>query len=383
MSWSIRVARVSGIDIKVHATFLLIVLWGAYSFGKQAGLRGALFGAMMVCCLFTCVVLHELGHSLVAQRFGVRVREILLLPIGGVARLLREPEKPWHELLIAVAGPAVNVVIVLALGVLLVLGFPPGYLGGDPAGMKVFEPSLRTFLWWMFSGNIVLAVFNLIPALPMDGGRVLRSAMAMVVGRPRATNIAGFIGQVLAAGLVAHGLTSKQPFLALIGGFVFLGATQERMAVEANSAVSGLRAGDVCAPNAILLSPGDALGAVIELMMRTTQLNFAVVHGASVVGILTRDDALRVVRQYGPGAYIAAVMHRDLAEVDPNTPLEEVRNRLMEREGRPVVVRGGSGYLGVLGLEDIGRVGNIATALKRGGLSPRAPQARSGEQLGS
>src|SRR6187431_2543008 len=121
MSWSLRIARVSGIDIRIHATFLLVVLWGSYTFGKYGGLRGAAFGALVVCSMFTCVVLHELGHSLVAQRFGVRVREILLLPIGGVARLLREPQKPWQELLIAIAGPAVNVVIVLALGALLVL----------------------------------------------------------------------------------------------------------------------------------------------------------------------------------------------------------------------------------------------------------------------
>jgi Zn-dependent protease/CBS domain-containing protein len=380
MSWSLRVARISGIDIRIHATFVLIVLWGAVDFGRREGLRGALFGALMVCSLFLCVVLHELGHSLVAQRFGVRVREILLLPIGGVARLLREPQKAWQELLIAVAGPAVNVVIALALWVLVLVAFPAGYLSGN--WKMVPEASLRTLIAGLLFGNIGLAVFNMIPALPMDGGRVLRSALAMVIGRPRATNIAGFVGQVLAAGLVAYGL-KESPILALIGGFVFLGATQERMGVEANSALQGVRAGDVCAPNAILLSPGDSLGAAIELMMRTPQHNFAVVHGPSVVGTLSREDALRALRQYGPGAYVAGVMQRELAEIDASTSLDEVRNRLMELEGGPVVVRSSSGYLGLIGLEDLGRVGSIAAALRRGGVLPRGARARSGEQLGS
>jgi Zn-dependent protease/CBS domain-containing protein len=386
MSWSLRVARVSGIDIRIHATFVLIVLWGAVEYGRREGLRGALFGALMVCSLFGCVVLHELGHSLVAQRFGVRVREILLLPIGGVARLLREPQKAWQELLIAVAGPAVNVAIAVGLALLVVVAFPPGSLGafvGAWNGPKMPDISLGNLIGWLVTGNIALAVFNMIPALPMDGGRVLRSALAMVLGRPRATNIAGFVGQVLAAGLVAFGLMKSQPILAIIGAFVFLGATQERMGIEANSALRGVRAGDVCTPNAILLSPGDPLGAAIELMMRSPQHNFAVVHGPSVVGTLSREDALRALRQFGPGAYIAGVMQRELAEVDADTPLEEVRNRVMELEGKPVVVRGTTGYLGLLGLEDIGRVATIAAALRRGGVLPRGTGARSGEQLGS
>ena len=383
MSWSLRIARVSGIDIRVHLTFLLIVLWGALDFGRRGGIHGAFFGALMVCSLFTCVVLHELGHSLVAQRFGVRVREILLLPIGGVARLAREPQKPWQELLIAVAGPAVNVVIAIALAVLVLVAFPTGYLHSEWNAGKLPEPSLRTFIAGLLYGNVALAVFNMIPALPMDGGRVLRAALAMVIGRPRATNIAGFVGQMLAAGLVAFGLVKSEMVLALIGAFVFFGATQERMGIEANSALRGLRAGDVCAANAILLSPGDTLGAAIELMLRSTQHNFAVVHGSSVVGCLSREDALRAVRQFGPGAYIAGVMQRELAEVDVNTSLEEVRNKLMEFEGRPLVVRGEVGFVGLLGLEDIGRVGSIAAALRRGGLLPQAARARSGEQLGS
>jgi predicted transcriptional regulator len=155
------------------------------------------------------------------------------------------------------------------------------------------------------------------------------------------------------------------------------------MAAEANSALGGLRAGDICAPNAMVLSPGDSLGAAIELMMKSTQHNFAVVHGSSVVGCVSRELALAAVRRYGPEAYVAGVMQRDLAEVDASSSLDDVRNKLMEAEGKPVVVRSATAYLGLLGLEDLGRVGSIATALRRGGLLPRGAQTRSGAELGS
>jgi Zn-dependent protease/CBS domain-containing protein len=374
MSWSLRIARVFGIDIKVHASFALIVLYFAFENGKRGGLRGALFGTLVVCCLFACVVLHELGHSLVAQRFGVGVREILLLPIGGVARLEREPEKAWHELLIAVAGPMVNVVIAVTLGVVGLLGFEQGYFTGSFTS----TPDLRNLLGMLFAGNVLLAVFNMIPALPMDGGRVLRAALTMLIGRARSTRIAALLGQVLAAGLFVIGvMRPDHMMLALIGAFVFLGATQERMAVDANSALSGFAAGAVCAPNPVVLSPGDTLGAAIDVMLRSSQHHFAVVHGTSVVGLLSREDALRAVSRVGPGAYVAGVMERELGVIDASAPLDEVRTRLLELGNRPLIVRSADGYLGILGLEDLSRVAAIATALRRGGLLPQRTSATS------
>jgi Zn-dependent protease/CBS domain-containing protein len=383
MSSSLRIARVFGIDIKVHASFTLIVLFCAFDFGRHTGLRGALFGAFFVCCAFACVVLHELGHSLVAQGFGVTVREILLLPIGGVARLEREPTKAWQELLIALAGPMVNVVIALTLGVVALLSFGPGYFPDMRAGVphSTYAPDLRNLVGWLFYSNIVLAVFNMIPALPMDGGRVLRAGLAMLMKREQATRIAGFVGQVLAAGLVVLGVMQQGlqgTILALIGAFVFLGATQERLSAVANTALSDFNAGDVCSPHPVVLSPGDSLGAAIQLMLRSAQHHFAVVHGSSVVGALSREDALAAVRRVGPSAYVAGVMERDLEIIEASTPLDAVRTKLTELGGgRPLIVRNGEGYLGLLGLEDMNRVARIATVLRRGGLLPQRVQTQS------
>jgi Zn-dependent protease/CBS domain-containing protein len=376
MKWSFRIARVSGIDIRVHATFALIVLLGALYFGEIFGVRGAFFGALLVCCLFTCVVLHELGHSLVAQRLGVQVREIMLLPIGGVARLMREPAKPWHELVIALAGPLVNVVIALAL---LLLGLATLGMAWIPTlgETMLASPSAASLLGWLLLGNVMLAVFNMIPALPMDGGRVFRALLAMVIGKPRATQIAASLGQVLAAGLAAFALLNHDLMLALVGGFVFLGATQERHAVESVQAITGLRAGDVCAPNAVVLSPGDPLGAVVQIMLRSSQTHFAVVHGERIIGTIAGDDALRALRQAGPAAYVAGAMCREIVEVDASTPLPELRSQLIELAGRPVVVKGPNGYIGLLGLDDISRVATLATMLRRGGMVARAQESRS------
>jgi Zn-dependent protease/CBS domain-containing protein len=385
MAWSFRIARVSGIDIRVHATFTLIVLLGAFEFGMKGGARGAAFGALLVCCLFGCIVLHELGHSLVAQRFGVKVREIVLLPIGGVARLMRDPSKPWHEFLIAIAGPLVNVLIAAVLAAVAFFAFGPGWLfgvlggvAGDPAGGSVYgQPSAPGLLAWLLTGNLIVAVFNMIPALPMDGGRVFRSLLAMLLGRPRATRIASIVGQVLAAGLVVLGL-HQNLMLALVGGFVFLGAAQERFASEATESLAGLKASDACSPNALVLSPGDPIGAALELMLRSPQTYFAVVHGDRIIGALTREDAVRGARRAGPMAYVAGAMQRELGEVDAATPLAELRATLIEHGGRPVAVRGGNGYLGLLGLDDISRVSTLATALRRGGIVARREEPQSG-----
>jgi Zn-dependent protease len=315
--------------------------------------------------LFACVALHELGHSLVAQRFGVSVKEILLLPIGGVARLGREPSRPVHELLIAIAGPLVNVVIaiVLVLGSLLVLG-PGWFSGGSFARAALEGPSLATFVASLLFSNVALAVFNMIPALPMDGGRVFRSLLAMVLGKLRATYIAATVGQLLAAGLALLGLVTSNVILVLIGGFVFFGASQERSAAKAAETLAGLGAGQVVDPRALVLAPGDLLGVALHHAVRASQSHFAVVQGDRVVGTLSREDMLRYLHVQGPMAYVAGVMQPELVEIDASTPLSEVRTRLIELGGRPLVVRGPYGYLGLIGIEDLARAAMMSHALR-------------------
>jgi Zn-dependent protease len=366
--WSLRLGSVSGIDIRVHFTFALLVVLSASQLGQLHGSRGALFGALFVICLFACVVLHELGHSLVAQRFGVGVREIVLLPIGGVARLLSEPKKPLHELLIALAGPFVNVLI--ALGLFAALRVSPSSLfEGDALQKHVFgAPSTRGLLVLLLQGNIVLAVFNMIPALPMDGGRVLRALLSFFFGQVRATNIAAGLAQVLAVALAFYSLSHDQPMLVFIALLVFMGAGQERATARTNELLAGLKAGEVCDPQAITFAPGDSVGAAVDQTLRSSQAHFLVTHGVHAIGTLSRDDLIALAGRVGLHAPLASITRREPPSVPPDMPLSEVRRLLQEGGGAPVVVRSEEGALGVLGLEDISRIASLTDHLARGGV---------------
>jgi Zn-dependent protease/CBS domain-containing protein len=372
VKWSFRVLRVFGIDIRVHATFLIIVWVGALEWGQRYGSSGYLFGSLLTLTAFVCVTLHELGHSLVAQRFGVEVKEILLLPIGGVAQLRREPGKALHELLIAVAGPLVNVLIAAILFAVL---RPQGLDEVMPrAGSEVFSaPTWRGFAGWLLFFNVGLALFNMIPALPMDGGRVLRALLTMWVGKPKATRVAAGLGQVLAVLIIVYAFWGPGgPLLAIIGVFVFLAAAQERSSQTASSALSELRAGEICDPDALALSPGDQLGVVIDELLRSSQSAFAVLHGNDLVGVVTREDVLRSAPTLGPAAPVSQIMRRELKAVRAEIPLDQLRSILIEHRS-PAVVMANEGPLGVLTLEDLGRVAAVMQELASRGLRRPVP----------
>jgi Zn-dependent protease len=238
MSWSIKLTEIAGIPIKMHLTFLLIVLLGAWQWAGRSGdpVGGALFGALLMLALFLCVLLHELGHSLTARYFGIQTHEILLLPLGGVAQLSKNPDQPRQELWIALAGPLVNVLIALLL---IVIGLTPqvklfDYVldGRGLSAALGAELSLNTLLLWLLSANVSLVLFNLIPAFPLDGGRILRALLAMGLGHRRATRIASGIGQFAAVGFFLFGLLNGNLILALVAIVIFVGATQETAAAE-------------------------------------------------------------------------------------------------------------------------------------------------------
>ena len=369
MRWSFRIARISGIDVRVHVTFALAVIYFALGFSGVHGARGAAFGLLLICALFACLTLHELGHSLTAQRFGVLVSEILLLPIGGVARLTSEPRKPVHELLIALAGPFTNVVIACLLW--LVLGQYHVRLDLSDWG-ELVEPTPLGFVRALFWGNVVLALFNMLPALPMDGGRVFRALLSLVMGRSRATRIAANLGQGIALCLLAIAFRKDWPPLGLVGLFVFVGAAHERAAARASELLSELRAGEVCDPNAVVFAPHEQVGHVLDTLVRSPQAHFAVFYGKELVGTLGRDQVLALAPRVGLEAPLSALMRREFFAVDAGTPLDEVRRRLLELAGRPVVVRSLTGYAGVLGFEDLQRITVVAARLAQAGI--RRPQ---------
>lgn len=365
MKWSFPIARVAGIDIKVHATFFLILVFGALQWGGPHGAPGAAFGVLLMVCLFACVVLHELGHSIVAKAFGIPVREIILLPIGGVAIMQKNVEKPVHELLIAVAGPLVNVVIAIGLGIAAGPRLP-GAL--DP---KLFAPdapaapTAATLLVWLFALNVSLAVFNMIPAFPLDGGRVLRALLAMGMGFPKATRVASNIGQAIAVALGLFAVLNGQLFLAFVAFFIFMGAGSEKAEEQARHVLTTLRVGDAYNKYALTLAPGDHVSKVVDYILTSYQPDFAVVQGTALLGIVTRQDVLRTLATDPQDLFVAGVMNRDVVRVAAADSLDAVRKTMAEREVRVVAVYEEERFLGLVSAEDLAEALLVATFVQR------------------
>lgn len=376
MGWSYRVARVSGIDIKVHMTFLLIVLLFAVQWGAVHGLNGALFGTLLIIALFACVTLHELGHSIAAQRFGIAVREIILLPLGGVALLSRNPTRPVQELIIALAGPAVNVVLAFVLGMLLLLVGDMSVLdsGAMLSGLDA-EPSLTTMLIWLLEANILLVLFNMIPAFPLDGGRVLRAVLAMFMGMRRATRVAATVGQGFALLLGSFALITLNLFLLLIAVFIFLGARGETFEAQASTVLNTHRVGDAYNKHVLTLSIGDRIGKVLDYVLTSYQPDFAVLQGNRLLGVVTRDDALRALSRSAADAnildvYVTTIMQRDVVRVPAEATLDQVRQMMNEQSTRLVAVYEGETYLGLVNNDDMAEAFAVLTFMERFQQSP-------------
>ncbi len=354
MRWTFNLLQVRGIDIKIHATFLLILALGGLEWGRAHGAVGFVFGVSIMLALFACVTLHELGHSVAAQHYKIPVREIVLLPIGGVALLEKQPDKPSQELVIAAAGPAVNVVIAV---VLAALGGPLAALDGHGLVAGVAPtPSLSTFFAWLLAANITLVIFNLIPAFPLDGGRMLRAALAMATDHRRATVIAAGVGQVAAVGLGVLGIVSGNFILGLIALFIFFGAGAERFQVRATSAVAGVSIGDAYDKDAVTLRPGDRLSTVFDTMLANPHQNdFAVTLGGRLLGVVNRQDVRRMQAVGAENPYVAEVMERQVPQVEASADLDEVQQRMGAERVRLVAVYAGDRFLGLVSREDLRR----------------------------
>lgn len=321
--WSLQIAVVAGIPIRLHFTFFL----GLIYFGLMGGHGFNWTNVAMVIALFVCVVLHELGHSLVALRYKIPVSDITLYPIGGVASIEKRPA-PVQEFWIAVAGPAVNVVIAVVLW--FVLGRP-----STVAAILAANSRLVTIMVI----NVWLVVFNMIPAFPMDGGRVLRSILAMNMPAERATSIAAGIGQFIAILFAIWSFTSHgSVVLMFIAFFIFVGAGQEAAAYRQAAMVEGLRASQAMMTDVRTLTVGDTLKHAADVLLSTSQHDFPVVHGEVVQGVLTLNGLLRGLAEEGPNAYVAGVMDRDFASVLPDAELSAALAQIEEDQASVVVL---------------------------------------------
>src|SRR6266550_1238898 len=350
MRWSIKIARIAGIEVRIHITFLLFLAWIGLSYYRIGGTPAAAAGVLFILALFACVLLHEFGHALAALAFGIPTPDITLLPIGGVARLQRMPDKPRQELVVAIAGPLVNVVIAAALIFLLDRRADFEDLG------RLQMPEID-LLAKLASVNISLVLFNLIPAFPMDGGRVLRSLLAMALPYSRATQIAAWIGQALAFAFGFVGLFSN-PMLIFIAFFIFLGAQQEAAMAQMKDLALNLPVSEAMVTHLLTLPAHATLDDAVEALLHTSQHEYPVLDGAGrVLGVLTRDDMITALKRHGPATPVVDVMHRDLPVVGPHDPFGEAF-RLMQESASPalpVVDRVGR-LLGLITPENIGEM---------------------------
>jgi len=344
MQWSLTIGRIAGTAIRIHVTFLLFLLWIAITDYRSGGFEAAKSSVVFVLLIFACVVAHEFGHILTARKFGVKTPEVTLLPIGGVANMERIPEDPWQELLVAIAGPMVNVVIA---GLLIMVG---GVAVGE---LQSIDLEKATLLQRLALINISLVVFNLIPAFPMDGGRVLRALLAMRLGPQRATDIAAKLGQCFAFLFVAVGLFLS-PMLIFVGLFIYIAAVSELQANMLRRFAEGLTVGEGMEQTVRCLSEKILLSEAVDALLASSQRAFPVVDAKQMpVGLLERDDLLRGLKEKGPDATVTSVMRKP-AVTGATVPLNDAVVN-MNRQGlrTQLVVDANGRFAGMLTLENV------------------------------
>lgn len=356
--WSWKIAHVAGIDVNIHITFILLIGWIALSyFLTERNLTATIKGVVFILALFLCVLLHEFGHALAARKYKVQTKDITLLPIGGIARLERMPENPREELWVAFAGPAVNLVIAGFLFILVIFNSGIGAIG---------QISLTngSFVERLMATNASLALFNLIPAFPMDGGRILRALLGTRLEYMRATQVAAMLGQGIALIFGFIGLFTN-PFLIFIALFVWIGADQESSMAKMKSALSGIPVSRAMMTQFNTLTPHDTLAQVIELILSGSQQDFLVVDGGNVTGVLSRQDLVSGLSKLGQNGLVSDAMSRDFSMVDSSQMLGKVSECLKTTQCRIMPVMHNGELVGMLTMDNIGELLMIHTALKK------------------
>jgi Zn-dependent protease/CBS domain-containing protein len=354
MSWSLPIFRIYGIQLRIHVTFLLLIGWLAFGYYAQGGSAIAFWRVIFVLLLFVCVVLHEFGHAIAAKHYGINTPDITLLPIGGVARLQRMPDEPWQELVIALAGPLVNVVIALTLFVFV--GWR-GFSVEDAA-------SGADLLVQLLAINVILVLFNLLPAFPMDGGRVLRALLATRLSYARATQIAASIGQVCAFIFGFLGLFGN-PLLIFIALFVYMGASQEAALAQIRDISRSFPVSSAMVREFRSLPQTATLQEAVDALLATSQHDFPVMdETGSVAGVLTRHDLIAALRKHDPQIQVDGVMRRDIPTVTTGTRFEEAF-RIMQECNCPVVpvLDGMKRLVGLLTTENVTELMMVHSAM--------------------
>ena len=337
MRWSLTIGRFGGTAVKIHVTFLLLLAWIGFSAWRQQGPAAARDSVVFIVLIFACVVLHEFGHILIARRFGIKTPEVTLLPIGGVASMQSLPEKPSQELAIAIAGPLVNFAIAIVL--LLLVG------GINSADFAQLDDPRVSLLARLAAANVFLAVFNLVPAFPMDGGRVLRALLAMKYGRAKATQMAASIGQAFAFGLGFLGLFGN-PLLIFIAIFVYVAAAGEAQMTAFHELARGLSVAQAM-ETSFAAVPADAkLSDAVETLLATAEHEFPVVDAfGKPIGLMMRRDILAALKDHDREEAVADFMRAPIETLRGTTPLEAAIDRFYQEDVSGICVVDRDGVL--------------------------------------
>lgn len=359
MSWSLNIGTVAGTVVRIHLTFLLFLAWIFAASYATSGAATAWSTLLFIVLLFLCVLLHEFGHIFTARAFGVTTPYVTLLPIGGVAQLERIPEEPGQEFLIAIAGPLVNVAIAAALVLFAGANLQASAAAIDNAQISMIDR--------LAAVNLFIALFNMIPAFPMDGGRVLRAALASRLGYVRATEIAAAIGQFVAFALGFIGLMVN-PILIFIAIFVYLAASSEAHMVALRAVTRGVPVGHAMMTQFATLLPEADVEDAVQTMLATSQSEFPVVDGAGKpVGLLGRDGIVRAIKTLGPQAKVADAMSPELPTLSYRRSLEEAFKLLQEKQAAAVGITNAEGRLiGLVTSETIAEMVMVQDALPKG-----------------
>lgn len=346
MKGSLSLGKIAGIKVSIHWTFLILLAWIVYvNYQVGSTSQELLWSVIYVIAIFVCVVLHEYGHALTARKFNIGTRDITLYPIGGIASLESIPKKPKEELLVAIAGPAVNVVIAVVF-----LPFIDLSLIFESAGFTQINGS--NFLTSVVSVNIWLVLFNMIPAFPMDGGRVFRALLALKLDRVKATRIAAGLGQILAIGFMLFGLYSN-PFLFIIGLFIYFSAQAEAKHAQTELVLEGNTIQKITMRNYPVLSGGSLLREAIDITLTSQQKNFVVVDSGRIIGTLSQSNIIRALREYHDDVTLAEVMDKNLLYMPLTTPME-VALRIMKQEDKSMaIVTEGDQQVGIIDSDNL------------------------------
>lgn len=359
MKGSLVLGRAFGIKIQVHWTFSLLLLYVVFINLRQgSGQDTILFNILLVLTLFLCVVLHELGHAQMARRFGIGTRSITLLPIGGVASLEKMPEKPKEELAVALAGPAVNVVIAAILALALPLGRYASFTEEQWEGLFA-EPSSQAFWIYLLLANGLLVLFNMIPAFPMDGGRVLRALLGFFTSRAKATEVAARLGQAVAFVFLLLGLFFN-PFLVVIAVFVFFGAYAENKMVQQDVTLKGHKVREALLTDITVLQPDDPLERAVDTILKGTEKDFVVVEEDAVVGILNYKKTLGAAGK--PQTKVRELMTTTFSAVSPEDGLNQTMKKMSQSGLRFLPVLQEGRLVGAISTENISEFMLINTA---------------------